>query len=327
MRTIAIEEHFLSTACKPIVEEGVREQPFFYRSVSSKLADLGDDRLKEMDEWGIDVQVLMHTMFPDTHPEAVRLAQKTNDELAAAIAAHPDRYAGFAILPWGHPEAAVEEIKRAVRSLGFNGVMCNGRANGLFLDDPSFFPVWKQAAELNVPVYIHPAYPPKPVADAYFTGFDPDVNLLLATTCWGWHSEVGLHALRLIVSGLFDRLPALQVIIGHMGEMFPFMLDRIEHWMTPVAKNLKRKATEYFRENFYISTSGFFSEPPLVLALETIGADRIIFAVDYPYNSNRDGREFLDGLRIGMSEKAKITHLNAERLLGIKKGQPSISVR
>lgn len=319
MRTIAIEEHFISTAVRPIVEEAVRAQPFFYRSVSSKLADLGDDRLKDMDEWGIDIQVLMHTMFPDTHPEAVRLAQEANDQLAAVVAAHPDRYAGFAILPWGHPDAAVEETKRAVRSLGLNGVMGNGMANGCFLDDPSFFPIWEQAAELDVPVYIHPAYPPKAVADPYFTGFDPDVNLLLATTCWGWHSEVGLHALRLIVSGLFDRLPSLQVIIGHMGEMFPFMLDRIEDWMTPVARNLKRKVSEYFRENFHISTSGFFSEPPLVLALETIGAERIIFAVDYPYGSNRRGREFLDRLGISEDDKARITHLNAERLLGIRK--------
>lgn len=320
MRTIAIEEHFLSMACKPIVEKGTVTNPYFYEPVSSKLVDLGDDRLKNMDEWGIDVQVIMHTIFPDTHPDAIRLARETNDQLAAAVGAHPDRYAGFAILPWGHPEAAVDEIKRSVRSLGFNAVMGNGTTSERFLDDPSFFPVWQQAAELNVPVYIHPMYPPRAVTEAYFTGFDPNVNLLLATTCWGWHSEMGLHALRLILSGLFDRLPTLQVIIGHMGEMLPFMLDRIEDWVTPVANHLKRKVSDYFRENFIISTSGMFSEPPLVLTLDAIGADRIIFAVDYPYSSNRQGREFLDNLHISTDDKAKITHLNAERLLGIKRG-------
>jgi hypothetical protein len=320
MRTIAIEEHFLSAAWRPMGEENARTRPYVYDDVLlPRLVDLGDGRLKDMDESGIDVQVIMHTLFPDTHPDAVRLVRETNDQLAEAIAAHPDRYAGFAILPWAHPEAAVEEMKRAVLSLGFNAVMGNGAPNGRFLDDPSFFPVWRQAAELNTPIYLHPMYPSKAVMDAYFEGFDPHMKWLLSTSCWGWHSELGLHALRLIVSGLFDRLPTLQLIIGHMGEMLPFMLDRIDDRMTRAKNNLQRKVSEYFRQNFHISTSGFFSEPTLLLALHTVGADRIIFAIDYPYSSNRQGREFLDKLSISEADKAKITHLNAERLLRIAK--------
>ena len=319
MRTIAIEEHFLSAACRPIFEKQAKTPPTIEETVLSKLLDLGDGRLKDMDESGIDVQVLMHTLFPDTHPDAVGLARETNDQLAEAIATHPDRYAGFAILPWAHPEAAVDEMKRAVRSLGFNAVMGNGAANGRFLDDPSFLPVWEQAAVLNVPVYIHPALPPGAVSDAYFEGFDPPLKWLLSTSCWGWHSEMGLHALRLIFSGLFDRLPSLQLIIGHMGEMFPFMLDRIDDRMSRCENNLKLKVSDYFQQNFHISTSGFFSEPPLFLGLHTIGADRIMFAVDYPFSSNRQGRQFLDKLSISQADKAKITHLNAERLLRIGK--------
>jgi hypothetical protein len=320
MRTIAIEEHFLSAACKQIADELMKTRPHMYDNVLlPKLVDLGDDRLKDMDESGIDVQVLMHTLVPDTNQDAVRLAREANDQLAETIAMHPDRYAGFAILPWAHPEAAVVEMKRAVQSLGLNAVMGNGTANGRFLDDPSFFPVWQQAAELNVPVYIHPAPPPKAVLDAYFGGFDPHMQWLLATSCWGWHSELAIHALRLIASGLFDRLPALQLIIGHMGEMLPFMLDRIDDRMTRGKNNLKRKVSEYFLQNFHISTSGFFSEPPLLLALDTVGADRILFAVDYPYSPNKHGREFLDKLSISEADKAKITHLNAERLLRIGK--------
>ena len=326
MRTIAIEEHFLSTACQPIMAERLKQEQFPFDTVWSKLVDLGDDRLKDMDVSGIDVQVLMHTFFPDSHPDAVRLARETNDELAGTIASHPDRYAGFAVLPWTHPEAAVDELKRVVGSPGINAAMANGMANGRFLDDPSFFPVWQQAAALNVPVYIHPSLPPKAVSDAYYTGFNPPVNWLFQAVCWGWHSEVGLHALRLILSGLFDRLPTLQVIIGHMGEMFPFMLDRIDDWMTPVVKNLKRKVSDYFLDNFYISTSGFFSQPPLVLALSTIGSDRIIFAVDHPYSTNRQGREYLDKLSISKADKARIMHLNAERLFRIGKEGPVTTV-
>jgi hypothetical protein len=308
--------------CKPLVEEVMKTRPYMYDTVLlPKLADLGDDRLRQMDEWGIDVQVLMHTLFPDTHPDVVRLARETNDQIAEAIAAHPDRYAGFALLPWAHPEAAVDEMTRAVQSLGLNAAMCNGTANGRFLDDPSFFPVWQQAAALNVPVYIHPAPPPAVVTDAYFDGFDPHMKWLLSTSCWGWHAELGVHALRLIISGLFDRLPELQVIIGHMGEMFPFMLDRIDDRITRGTSSLKRKVSEYFQQNFHISTSGFFSEPPFYLALHTVGADRIMFAVDHPYSSNKQGRQFLDKLAVSEADRAKISYLNAEKLLRIGKQQ------
>ena len=155
--------------------------------------------------------------------------------------------------------------------------------------------------------------------EAPFRGNKSWRPLLNGVDLSGWHSELGLHALRLIVSGLFDRLPTLQLIIGHMGEMLPFMLDRIDDRMTRAKNNLQRKVSEYFRQNFHISTSGFFSEPTLLLALHTVGADRIIFAIDYPYSSNRQGREFLDKLSISEADKAKITHLNAERLLRIAK--------
>jgi predicted TIM-barrel fold metal-dependent hydrolase len=320
MRTIAIEEHFLSSACRTIVEGAMKTHAFMYdNTLLPKLFDLGEDRLQEMDRCGIDVQVLMHTLIPGAHPDVVQLARETNDQIAEAMAAHPDRYAGFAALPWAHPEAAVAEMKRAVQSLGLNAVMCNGTVNGRFLDDPSFFDIWRQAAELDVAVYIHPAPPPKGVMDAYFEGFDPHMQWLISTSCWGWHSEVGLHALRLIVTGLFDRLPGLQVIIGHMGELFPLMLDRIDDRMTRGKNNLERKISEYFLNNFHISTSGFFSEPPLRLAMDTIGVDRIMFAIDHPYSFNQQGREFLDKLTISDADKAKITHLNAERLLRIGK--------
>jgi len=193
--------------------------------------------------------------------------------------------------------------------------MINGTTNGLFLDDPSFLPILERAVALDVPIYVHPGLPPAPVWEAYYAGFDPAVNFSLATAGWGWHSEVGIHALRLILSGVFDRFPSLQIIIGHMGEMLPFMLARIQNVLTPIAKQLQRPVPEYFLRNFYITTSGFFTNPPLLLALQIMGADRIIFSVDYPYSTNEQGRAFLDSASISPADQEKISHLNAERLL------------
>jgi predicted TIM-barrel fold metal-dependent hydrolase len=202
-----------------------------------------------------------------------------------------------------------------VRSLGFKGAMINGTTNGRFLDDPSFLPILERAVVLDVPIYVHPEVPPAAVREAYYSGFDPAVNFSLSTAGWGWHSEVGIHALRLILAGVFDRFPSLQIIIGHMGEMIPFMLARINNVLTPVAKHLQHAVPDYFLQNFYITTSGFFTDPPLLLALQTMGADRIIFSVDYPYSANEQGRVFLDSASISPADKEKISHLNAERLL------------
>ena len=193
--------------------------------------------------------------------------------------------------------------------------MINGTTNGRFLDDPSFLPILERAAALDVPIYIHPEVPPAAVQEAYYSGLDPEVNFSLSTAGWGWHSEVGLHALRLILAGVFDRLPTLQIIIGHMGEMIPFMLARSNNVLMRVAKHLQRTVSEYFLQNFSITTSGFFSDPPLLLALQVIGVDRIIFSVDYPYSSNEQGRAFLDSASLSPADKEKISHLNAERLL------------
>jgi predicted TIM-barrel fold metal-dependent hydrolase len=157
------------------------------------------------------------------------LAQQANDQLATSIAAHPTRFAGFATLPMTYPEAAADELERAVRKLGFKGTMINGTVNGRFLDDPAFLPILERAVALDVPIYVHPGHPPAPLWEAYYSSFDPAVNFSLATAGWGWHSEVGIHALRLILAGVFDRLPGLQIIIGYMGEMLPFMLARIHN--------------------------------------------------------------------------------------------------
>jgi predicted TIM-barrel fold metal-dependent hydrolase len=319
MRTIAIEEHYLASGFREAMNrlEGSSARAIFAR-VEEKLGDLGAGRLKDMDAGGIDLQVLSHNVVnleALSVSEAVKLAKQANDQLAAAIAAHPDRFAGFATLPMTDPLAAADELERAVSALGFKGAMISGTTRGLFLDDPSFLPILERAVALDVPIYLHPAEPPEIVMKAYYAGFDPAVSRFFSTSGWGWHSELGIHSLRLILAGVFDRLPKLQIIIGHMGEMIPFMLARIDNTLTPAAKNLQHKVSDYFLQNFYITNSGFFTDPPLLLALQTVGVDRIIFSVDYPYSSNDLGRTFLDNASISPADKEKISHLNAERLL------------
>jgi uncharacterized protein len=323
MRTIALEEHFLAKGFREVMQRNASSKggvlsPMMTVERQSKLTDLDTLRLQDMDTGGIDLQVISDigsTVVRYPGDEGVQLAREANDQLAQACATHPDRFAGFATLPMTKPEAAVDELERAVRLLGLKGAMLFGTTNGRFLDDPAFLPVLERAAALFVPIYLHPAEPPAPVREAYYTGLDPVVGIGLATFGWGWHSEVGMHALRLILAGVFDRLPTLQIIIGHMGEMIPFMLARIQDMLSPLAQQLQHPLPEYFLHHFHITTSGFFTDPPLLLAMQVMGADRILFSVDYPFSRNEQGRAFLDHASVSPADKEKISHLNAERLL------------
>jgi predicted TIM-barrel fold metal-dependent hydrolase len=327
MRTIALEEHCLSRGFGEVMQSnaaspggGRQPPPTMTAERQARLADLETLRLQDMDTSGIDLQVLSDigsSLAPRSGDEGVQLTRESNDQVAEAIAAHPDRFAGFATLPMTEPGAAAGELERAVRSLGLKGAMLFGTTNGRFLDDPAFLPVLERAAALSVPIYLHPTTPPAPVREAYYSGLDPAVGFVLSTSGWGWHSEVGIHALRLILAGVFDRLPTLQIIIGHMGEMIPFMLARIDDTLTPMAKQLQQPVSEYFLRNFHITTSGFFTDPPLLLAMQVMGADRIMFSVDYPFSTNEQGRAFLDHASLSPVDKEKISHLNAERLLSL----------
>jgi uncharacterized protein len=325
MRTIALEEHCLSRGFREVIQSnaanqggGLQPPPTMTAERQARLADLETLRLQDMDTSGIDLQVISDigsSLAPRSGDEGVRLTRESNEQVAAACAAHPDRFAGFATLPMAEPEVAAGELERAVRSLGLKGAMIFGTTDGRFLDDPAFLPVLERAAALSVPIYLHPTTPPAPVREAYYSGLDPAVGFVLSTSGWGWHSEVGIHALRLILASVFDRLPTLQIIIGHMGEMIPFMLARIDDTLTPLAKQLQRPVPDYFLRNFHITTSGFFTDPPLLLAMQVVGVDRIMFSVDYPFSTNEQGRAFLDHAFLSPADKEKISHLNAERLL------------
>ncbi len=231
------------------------------------------------------------------------------------VQAHPDRFAAFATLALQEPEKAALEFERCVRQLGFKGALVNGTSNGMFLDHPRFTPFFETAQALDVPVYLHPAPPPDEVKKAYYGGLPGNLEFILSTAGWGWHVETGMHCLRLIVSGLFDRFPKLKIIIGHMGGALPYYIVRADAFLTQSTTHLKRRVSEYFHEHFYITTSGCFSLPPFLCAFQVVGADRILFSVDYPYDSNTLGRAFLDALPVSAEDGAKISHGNAERLL------------
>lgn len=329
VRVIALEEHFAAPGIKSATSSGewaTRTRELGERGlrlgtgVLDQLADLGEGRLAAMDAAGIDVQVLSHTQ-PGVETleatDAVPLARDANDLLAAAVARHPDRFAGFATVPTPAPGAAADELERAVAKLGLKGAIINGRTHGRFLDDQFFWPIFECAEQLAVPLYLHPAAPSQAVLAASYEGLPTAAGHWLSIAAWGWHVDTGLHALRLIAAGVFDRFPKLQVVIGHMGEAIPFMLERTNMTLAKRVTGLKRDVKDYFVENFHVTTSGFFSYPPLLCLLLVLGPDRVMFAVDYPYSSNEEGRAFLDGAPLSPADKEKIAHANAERFLGL----------
>ncbi len=314
MRTIAIEEHFSISG--PSFSE---TESHYMAEVGRKLADLGEGRLADMDAAGIDVQVLSLSAVEgggqsDAATASLR-ARDANDFLAESISRHSQRFAGFAAVALQDPERAAAELERCVTQLGFVGVMIDGTFDGQFLDNPRFEPVLAAAERLGVPIYLHPAPPPHSVYKAYYSGLPDVVAHALSIAGWGWHAEMGLHSLRLVVSGVFDRFPKLQVIIGHMGEFIPYCLARSDLLLSRAASHLKRKVSDYFRANFHFTTSGYFTIPPLLCALMVFGPEQILFAVDYPYSPNAAGRTLLNSAPISPAALEMISHGNAERLL------------
>ena len=319
MQTIALEEHFWTAELAASPGTGPLARPDGAR-LDEQLRDLGRDRIAAMDAAGIDVQVLSHVQ-PAAQglagDQGIAAARRANDALAAAIARHPDRLAGFATLPTGDPARAAAELERAARSLGLVGAMIHSTlgTNGAFLDDRRFEPLLAAFEYLDVPVYLHPAAAPRQVADVLYGGLAPAVAGRLATNAWGWHAEAGLHALRLVASGTFERHPRLKLIVGHCGEMLPFMLARVDEMLPPEVTGLPHPPSTYVHRNVWVTTSGMFSLPPVLCSIAVLGVDRVLFSVDYPFAANLAGRRLLDELPLGPADKAKVAGENAASLL------------
>ena len=318
-RTITLEEHVTTPdIAKAAQMPEIGAAPAFMQALNAKLLDVGEGRIADMDSAGIDMQVLsvaVSTLDKLDSALANALARDANDRMAAAVRARPARFAAFATLALHEPDKAAAEFERCVRQLDFKGVMLNGTADGQFLDNPRFTPIFETAQALDVPIYLHPAPPPKPVMDAYYSGLPTPLGFFLSTAGWGWHVETGMHCLRLILGGVFDRFPRLKMIIGHMGENLPFSIARSEMVMGRGATNLKHSVGEYFCEHFYLTTSGYFTTPPFLCMQQVVGIDRIMFSVDNPFSSNALGRKFLDNVALSPEDMEKLTHRNAEKLL------------
>ena len=302
-KVVVLEEHF----SHPDLLAGMPLTP-----LGERLLDLGEGRIGAMDEAGIDLQVLSH--FPsgpqNLEPgRAVEMARRTNDLIAETVARRPDRFAGFAALPLTDPDAACTELERAVKQAGLKGAMLHGMAAGVPLDDRRFWPVFQTAEALDVPIYIHPDAPPPAVAEAYYQGMPA-----LIGPGWSYTVESATQALRLMVCGVLDSCPRLKLILGHMGEGLPFSIVRCDSILTPRAA-LKRRLVDYFHDHFWITTAANWSYPALVCTLMEMGADRILFSVDWPFASNVEGRTFMDRAPISDLDRAKILGANAAALL------------
>lgn len=323
LRIVGLEEHFVTEA---VLEAGrsldpddrdLAFGPASEGETSRLLLDLGDERLRVMDETGLDVAVLSLTtpgLQNLSAADAARLQTETNDKLAETVRATPDRFQGLAALATQSSKGAAKELRRAVAELGLDGAMLFGRTGDKSLDHPDFWSVFETAGALRVPLHLHPQSPPAVVRDAYYAGFGEVVSDGFATHGVGWHYDSGVQFLRLVLAGVFDRFPDLQVVIGHWGELVLFYLERIEH--LAAMAGLELSMAEYVRRNLYVTPSGMRSERYLRWATEIIGADRILFATDYPFEqTSREGaRAFLEGLGIPESDRDLLAHGNWERL-------------
>jgi len=344
MKKIAIEEHFHTEDYvkylfsrkewprREFVEEGGKRLVRDWWSSQSfrllppepgKIADLDEVRLREMDEAGIDMQVLSLS-FPGVEmfdaSDGTAVAKSVNDELSEAVRRHPDRFAGFAAIAPQDPDAAADELERAVTRLGLKGAVVNGHIRGEYLDDRKYWVIFERAEKLDVPIYLHPKMPGPDMIKPYlaYPG--------LASAMLGFSAEASLHAMRLILGGVFERYPKLKIILGHLGEAFPFWLWRLdsrfeEEKSDPASaafyKDFKKSPAQCFKDNFYVTLSGMFWEPVLKFVCSVLGSDRIMFATDYPYESSALASRFVDSVDIGDADRGSICHKNAERLLGL----------
>ena len=285
-----------------------------------RLLDLEQERLGIMDQFGVDMHLLSLTA-PGVQlldaDAATALAASANDYLAETIKKHPTRYTGLASFAPQDPQRAAKEIERAIKDLKLNGLIVNSHTNGEYLDDPKFWPIFEAATSLDAALYIHPRNLPEHVDDI----LNAAVNLDGAI--WGFQMETGLHAMRLIVGGVFDRFPKLKIVLGHMGEALPYWLYRIDYMYDVYtsrgrdAHKIQRKPSEYVKDNFLITTSGVNSHAVLQYCHSVLGPDNIMFAIDYPYQETEGAVTFMNSAPLPEQDLEKITHGNAEKIFHI----------
>ena len=313
-KVIAIEEHYYDP---DVVANFTGVDARTGGFVREKLEEVGEARIKSMDEAGIDVQVLSHGA-PSTQKmdaeTAVRVATAANDKLHEICRNHPERFAGFAALPTADPLASANELERCVDKLNFKGAMIHGLTGGdTFFDERQFWPIYERAQALDVPLYIHPANPHPAVVDAYLKDYVERFPGVM-NAGWGFTMETATAGIRIVLSGVLEEYPDTKIILGHLGETLPFLMWRIDLALNRPG-NDGVAFRDLFSSHFYITTSGFFSDPAMWCCIQEMGVDRILFAIDYPFVPNAPGPEWMERLMLNAEDKAKILHGNAERLL------------
>lgn len=314
VRKIAFEEHFTAVGFKDYSKSFAQHiDPTVFAELGARLIDFDEHRLREMDAAAIDYVILSQT-GPGVQAEAdaavaLRRARENNDFLAQQVERHPTRYGGFATLPMHDPLTAAAELERTVNEFGFKGAMVNGHTNGVYYDHPMYDAFWERVQALDVPIYLHPT-DPSVIPQAY--AGHPE----LVGASWGWGVETATHALRLLFGGVFDRFPGIKVILGHMGEGLPFQRWRFDSRFAVYSHGIKlaRAPSEYLGSNIVITTSGVCSPPTLTAAIAEMGAEAVMFSVDYPYESTALAAEFIESTPMDDKTRDLICHGNARRL-------------
>ncbi|KAH0432209.1 2-amino-3-carboxymuconate-6-semialdehyde decarboxylase [Colletotrichum camelliae] len=315
---VTLEEHFVSQDNFSALSKLYAEQLKHLPEVANQLLDVSQLRLTSMDNNGISFQVISHA--PGLGPKPARYSSSANDELARAVKAHPDRFAAFAVLPMAEPQAAAAELRRCV-GMGFVGALVDAHVDGVHYDDRRFWPVFEAAADLDVPIYLHPTYPSPTQSSAYDGQYGQGAARSLGSSGFGWHQETGLAVLKLFAAGLFDELPSLKVLIGHFGEMLPFMIERIAK-LSVRWGNRSRPWRQVWRENIWITTSGVWELAPMACILRNTSLSHILYSVDYPFEKNETGlcwmRELQESGLVTPDQLEMIAHRNAEQLLKLR---------
>ena len=316
---ITLEEHYLSNDAHQLRNNaGTDPYTLFPPMITKQLLDLDERRIRDMNSGSVSLQVISHG--PGNFP--LQICQSANDQLAAAIKKHNTRLAGWAVLPMAEPQEAADELSRCIKEHGFPGALIDNHLEGRFYDDEAFWPVFARAQELDVSLYLHPTFAPPALFEHYRGNFSDQAAHMMSMASWGWHSETALHILRLYASGVFDHFPKLKIIIGHMGEMLPFQLDRIAGQARVWGQGLKRDLWEVWKTNIWVTTSGMFSLAPLACLLRVSPIEKIMYSVDYPFSTNEKGAAFVEDMsKSGMlsdKQMEMICYKNAESLLRLR---------
>lgn len=329
MKIIAIEEHTVSKAIETANSKTISKVFPFYKAFQHpvpsyhielpNLFQLGERRVNELDAAGIDMEVLSYVNVTQwlTGSEALTLSKQANDALAQNVKEFPDRFRGFATLPWNQPDAAADELKRTIEEYGFVGTLLSGRpqTGNVYADDPMYFPIWEILTKYDLPVYVHPHYTSPDACKAYYSGLGDELDAILSTMGYGWHLEAGIQVIRMILAGVFEKFPTLKVISGHWGEMVPFYLPRLDQMFPPALSGLPEKFSIYYKRNVWVTPGGIYDNDDLLYCLNKVGIDHLLFATDFPYVPLAGAKPFLDNAPLSEGQKEKFAYLNAEKLL------------